>query len=376
MFKLSKVLVLGAVLAAAGCAEDGDTTSRPTISELEQGLTLLDQDDPTVGVSAAYRKGDNVVYLETKVGALKPKVYRELHPEDPENEIDVRFVDQNGVTFFVQRGGDGYVDPTWGRDINAAFNATVDPAARDLDFILAREAAGEFVRIAPVGFVAAKHHMADIAARPAPAEDPERIARSIELEAEAQNADSAYGTWSGSGSWWLEGDLYSGDVCALWICPGEHSAVGMWAWQTSWNLVINACNHGRCPGASGMGYRCYSNSGRWVSNPSLSGDTTAGSTTAQYGQGCRSDYNWNSGGANHLCNDDSAFQLWQIKNGGKPRVNAVGTNGSAQWFTYTGTGYGGDCGSGNDSASCTAYYACWCSDNNGCDNDWARPACP
>src|SRR5689334_6709633 len=104
-------------LAAIGCTSSA-TDTRPSISELKPGLNMIDIEDPSWGVDAAYVKDGHVVYLEERLGAMKPQVYRDSAPDEPANEIDMRFVDETGKTFFVQRGGDQFVDPTWNDDIN------------------------------------------------------------------------------------------------------------------------------------------------------------------------------------------------------------------------------------------------------------------
>lgn len=349
--------------AAIGCTSSA--TERLPIEDLEEGINLVDVSDPTWGMTAAYVKDGHVVYLEQRIGALKPQVYRETSPGEPENEIDFRFVDQNGLTFFVQRGGDGYVDPTWEADINAAFKATVDPAQREMDFQLAREAAAAVSKTLPRDFAALAYHAQEFAARPTPSEDPNLIGRIDEIESQ-RPADAAYWDWGGGEAWWwLQGDLYDKKVCYVWVCVARHSGVAMFAYNGAWSLVVNSCNHGSCPGASSLSYRCSSNSGQWRQWISLTGEHNGGSGV---GGGCRTSYSWNSGGWNHLCNDDSAYELWQIKNGSSGRAGDYSTSGDAYSFIYNGAGTGGD--------GSWVNYACNCSANNGCNNDWSRPICP
>jgi len=44
------------------------------------------------------------------------------------------------------------------------------------------------------------------------------------------------------------------------------------------------------------------------------------------------------------------------------------TAGNYYSFVYTGAGTGGD--------GSWVNYACTCSNNNSCNNDWSRPLCP
>jgi hypothetical protein len=350
-------------LAAVGCTSSA-TDSRPTIDELKPGLNMIDTSDPTWGVEAAYVSDGHVVYLDQRMGALKPQAYRDEAPNEPANEIDMRFVDETGKTFFVQRGGDTFVDPTWSADINMSLKNPAPDNDRIRDFEMARQAAALFAHAAPPSLQPYAFHADQYAARPAPSDDPEMIKKVDSIEA-SRPADSAYGNYGFGGSWWFEGDLYSKSTsCAFWYCPAKHSGVAIWAYQTTWQLAVLACNHGSCPGQSSMSYNCYSTSGVWRSDVTLSAETN-GSTSI--GGGCLTSYSWNSGGYNHLCNDDSAYELWQIKNGGTGGWS-LDTNGNGYDFVYNGPGTGGDGGWVN--------YACTCAYNNGCNNDWSRPICP
>ena len=326
---------------------------------------MIDVSDPSWGMTAAFVKDGHVVYLEQRVGALKPQVYRDTAPEEPANEVDMRFVDENGVTFYVQRGGDTYVDPTWHDDINAAFSASVSPDQRIADFQLAKEAAQAISLKLPDGFAALDYHVKQFAARPVPEEDPLLIGRVDEIESK-RPADQPYWDWGGGEAWWwLQGDLYDKTVCSVWVCVARHSGVAMFAYNGGWSLVVNGCNHGSCPGSSNMRYACSSNSGVWRQWVSLTGEHNGGNSV---GAGCRTSYSWNSGGWDHLCNDDSAYELWQIKNGSMGDGNQWNQNGNAYSFLYNGPGTGGD--------GSWVNYACYCGANNGCNNDWSRPICP
>jgi hypothetical protein len=349
-------------VAAIGCVSGAP--SRPPIEDLHQGLNMIDVGDPSWGVSAAFVQDNHVVYLEQRVGALKPQVYRDDAPTEPANEIDMRFVDETGKTFFVQRGGDEYVDPTWGADVQASLTSPAPDDQRVRDFEMARTLAGAFAQAATPELAAFSYHAQVYAARPAPSQDPEMINRAQEIEA-SRPTEEAYVGFNGGGSWWLQGDLYDkGTSCIFWYCPAKHSGVAMWAYQTTWQLAINACNHGTCPGNSAVHYECSSTSGQWYQNVTLSGEAN-GNTSI--GGGCLTSYSWDSGGYNHLCNDDSAYELWQIKNGNSGG-GSYDTHGNGYTFEYNGAGTGGD--------GSWVNYACTCAYNNHCDNDWSRPICP
>jgi hypothetical protein len=125
-----------------------------------------------------------------------------------------------------------------------------------------------------------------------------------------------------------------------------------------WQQAIYANNHGRGAYDSGMGYDCYSwNGGGWFQyGVHLSGSTASGATGNWDGAGgCQTAYNWDSGGWDHLCNDDAAYELWQAKSG-----SSSTSQGDAISFTWTSNGH----------------FACACQNNSGCDGDWSTPNCP
>jgi hypothetical protein len=348
-------LVLVGVLAV-GCS----TSDRPPISQLKQGLNLLDVRDPSWGMNAAFVKNDHVVYLETRLGSLKPDIYRQAWPNDPPNETDLRFLDQNGNTFYAQRGGDTFIDPTWQSDLDASVKAQlqINPADRAVDFELAKEAATAVGTAAPASFKSHVFYLKNFAAQAVPSKDPVMVAKAAEL-AKGITQEKPYAGWSSSGATWLETDLYSGSTgCFAWICTAKHSATIQWysfdGWA-SYGIALNSCNHGRCYYDSGMSYQCYSTGG-----PFYYGSNISGEANSQYGGGtniggaCLTPYSWNSGGYNHLCNDDAAYELWQAKSGSQ--WTSQGDGYSFVWYA-------------------NANYACNCN-NTGCDGDWSRPYCP
>jgi hypothetical protein len=366
------LLGASAMVALLGCAEE-KVNLRPPIGELHDGLNMIETSDPEWGIAGAFVKNARVIYFETRVGAPKPDVYRTAWPNDPASEIDMRFVDQNGLTFYVQRGGDNYVDPAWEDDVKATRAAvlTIDGRQRELDFEMAQEAAQAFGAAAPASLRDHTYQMSGFAAMLPPSQDAAMILRaqkiSQEVRPEVPRAGFSYGAWS-----WLETDLYSANTgCFAWICWAKHSATLMWdyegyynasgAWTPiGWVLAINACNHGRC--YNELGYNCYSQGG-WFWNATVNGEANHNSTAIN--GACQTPYDWDSGGWDHLCNDDSAYELWQAKNGGTGSA-AYGTGGDGyrfQWFNAS-------------SSKGNSYFACDCGSFAGCDNDWGRPSCP
>jgi len=345
-----RLLILGGAVALAGCM---GTIERPGAGQLQEGLNLLDVRDAEWGSNAAYVKNGRVVYIETRIGAMKPEIYRQTWPEDSSHEIDVRFVDQNGRTFFVQRGGDNYVDPLWHADIAAHQGKPVDRRELDIDFQIAKEAAAAYRVGVPATFVDHAAQMVAIEQEPVPSKNP-ALQKLAKEATQAERADeTAYFNWGWAGAnASTSTQLYSASTgCFAWICTARHSATRMFVNGAAY---YNNCNHGRCYNGSGMGYHCSSSGRASASGNSLTGETNS-NTTAVSG-GCATPYNWNSGGYDHLCNSDAAYELWQGKEG---RYNT--SRGDHYSFTW-------DNGGGN--------YACNCNNNSDCDGDWKRPGCP
>jgi len=349
--KLVTAVVLGG-MAAAGCATESDP-SLPPVEDLPQGITIL-RAEPARGVVGAYRAGDDAVYFETRVGYQKPEFYREAFPDEPAEEMDMRFVDKNGLTFYLQRGGDQFVNPDWAAGMDESFRTYVPDAQRARDFELAQAAGVAFPRVAPPELASHIFELRSIGERPTPAQDPRLQARAAGL-ATTQRPQVADSTWNGGGWWYLEGDMYTKSV--FWF--GSHAGVAMWAYDTSWKLALIGYNHADW---SGMSYKCYSLStcragessdvcqSGWRYNPSFNAESYTG--TGAVTGGCATSYNWNGGSWAHNSNDDAAYELWQTKDG----------------TTYTSRGGSTDFGW----QAPNKYYAC-----NGNNGRWTAPsACP
>jgi hypothetical protein len=325
------------LLACAGEITLGQLTP---VEELEEGINILDA-DPATGVLGAYREGGDVVYYETRAGFTKPAIFREAFPEEPAQEIDMRFVDKNGLTFYVQRGGDQFVDPTWIDSINETFTTPVADADRELDFALAKAAGQAFPAIAEPTLADHTFHLRAHGERLLPIEDPLLIAPTEQVESVAR-PESSYATASESGWWYLAGGMSHSSVALF----GSHGSVQYWAYDTSWKFRMNFCNHGSCTGS----HQCYTYSNGWLYSPYISyeGSTSTGTVSG----GCTTGYNWNGGTGKHNSNDDCAYELWQVKEG--KTSTSKGNSTSFGW------------------QASNKYYAC--STNGG---RWTAPAnCP
>jgi hypothetical protein len=371
-----------------GCASDATpASSRPAASQLKEGVNILKADDASWGLNAAYVSGGRVLYIESRVGQLKPEVYRTDSPNEPKFEMDYRFVDQDNHTFMAQRGGDSFADPTWDAEITASRHLSHEAyASRASDMRLATEAATALAAALPPGFEDHAFHFAAIASHPAIPDDPQwQKQASVVVEPTVEErAQLAYGT-DGYGSYsifntnkWSKPTVeltwfyaashsagYQGDYEGYFNSAGTFVTIG-WVW------MLSACNHGTCAyGGNGIGYDCYSQGSAWQYNTTITGSTAGGVTGSNDRLGgCQTAYNWNSGVGSHLCNDDAAYELWQSKNG-SPGSDANGgsnTGGPNSFDAYMSSHCRGSlCGQSPSWFSCGQY---------GPAGDWNTPNCP
>lgn len=357
----------GAMTVSAGalvaCGGSGPTSSQghPTASQLNQGVNILDASNAAWGMNSAYVKGGHVMYLETRIGALKPDVYRQAFPNDPQNEIDFRAVDESGQTIYIQRGGDNIVDPQWRDDFVAGMKLpALSVADSEAEFALAQEGAKAVGAALPAGFQDHVYHLQNFGSMTVPIQDADFRAASI-----ATQVDPATGYASSTFTSVSSIQLWKGTVaCVLWIC-GYHGATLQM--NGSGGQSMGMCNHGRCAGDSGMSKPCGSHlttgPGGTVSGEiNCSGSSTSCPANGQaVSGGCQTSYNWDTP-PGHECQDDSAYELWQVHNGGVGGTTA-GTSGNGSNFVWN-----------NDSNG--HYYACNCNmSGDSCSGDWQSPQC-
>lgn len=304
--RTTSLLAMTIGLGVTGCAID-ETPRLPPAGELAQGINILAA-DPDRGVVGAYRDGEDVVYFETRVGYTKPAIIREAFPDEPDREIDMRFLDKDGVGFYYQRGGDHFVDPTWAADFDEALRNPLVDADRVTDFALAKAAGQAFPRVAAPELAAHSFHLGVHGERLTPSEDPVMIRRAEAIR-NTPPPEVSSATWSRSGWWYLEADMYHSTVAVF----GTHGSVALWAWPdggSSWQLAMNACNHGTCAGG---GWYVCTTVGGWKYNPQFNGETTT--STGTVSGACATSYHWDGGSGYHNSNDDTAYELWQAKEG-------------------------------------------------------------
>ncbi|MBX3274500.1 MAG: hypothetical protein KF729_29815 [Sandaracinaceae bacterium] len=301
------------LLILAGCAADVSERGSGTLRE---GLTILGA--APGALSAAYRRGDVVIYLEALRGQATPEIYQN-DPESPAWEIDARFTSDQGHAFYVRRGGDAFVEPRWATELEQQ-DADAPAGSNAHLFELALEA----VRALP-GEVAAQLEPA-LAAELAPeldaltdfgrqapdlyAAQDERARDALRREGllvEQPGGDVAYGSPSGaegsnvsqSGGYYYYIELRDKHISYSLFLNGRHSATRAFQWQNSWVRVVDACNHGSCASNSNMGQVCLL---QYY-------DRVVALTQAWTHQACRTGYDTWSNGSGHNCHDDSRVQL-------------------------------------------------------------------
>ncbi|MGO8999806.1 MAG: hypothetical protein ACLQVI_41300 [Polyangiaceae bacterium] len=336
---------LGICVIALGVVAAGCSSGAPSPTSTQQGgLTVL-HSDPAVGVSVSFSENGRVVFLETRVGAPKQAIYQKSFPNEPLFEMDARVVDQEGRAFELTRGGDAFVDPTWAPDAmaNNHLTSVAEGVQRDNDFAIARDAAQAFA--AQAGPELADHvfHLTNLT-HIVPREDPGLQAEAAVLRAQ-RVGDVAFNS-NGCSSNTQEGKIYTAALTAAEglvsaISGAQHSTVGGWNYNhctDTWDQQVNACNHGPCAQSSTVTLGCNSQSGAeaapalldyWVDEPSGTTGTVSGACTSKYGI-VVADITWfGAGNPDHVCNDDSAYELEEIKQHTKSTSYGTGANFAA-----------------------------------------------
>jgi hypothetical protein len=310
---LAVVFGLGCLSAAGlGCGSGQAPSTKTGVELLPQGLTLFSSSE--AGISGAYKSGTKAVYFDTLRGQPTVPGYKELMPNDVgDYEMDARLMDPNGNLLMLQRGGDTWVDPTWGDQMAQQNAAKTKVVAVDPDVLqLSQEISAAVTAKLPA---ATDHVRALSGLSGASVQRAETIRTQMAQaasglstqgttwcgwdNANGQNAsdDSCNWTWSGTSSYKVH---YACIVSVIW-CVGDHSAV-----EVDGNgFILYSCNHGGC--AYTMGSVSCTGSGS-------SGDTQiegTGSLTQETGA-CTTSYNWNSGGGTHNCHDDSMMEGYSV----------------------------------------------------------------
>jgi hypothetical protein len=307
------MIAAGCVMVASALGCGGNSTSRPAPESLSEGLTILNVSDD-VGISGAFKKGPDVVYFETKRGAVRPDFHKATSPELGDYEIDARYLDAEGNTIALQRGGDTFIDKGWSEDLakqEAKHKVVITPAKLELAGLAAAAVAA---RSFPE---AVSHHTVSLSDLAVSAKMPMVDVKTGELPKEIGYGD----VWVGQASYEIH---YKSIACVAWVCAGHHSAVRV---RASSGAIIDACQHGTCAGGMSK-ITCYGSGGGGYMHQEWSQ-----SLYSNYGA-CLTSYSWNSGGGTHNCHDDSMMTGYGIKYG--PQHTTLGVCQGLNWWKAPG----------------------------------------
>ena len=276
------------------------TSSTPEPKDLPQGLSVLDATDTSL--TAAYRKGDVAIFVETHRGKPRPATYQ-TDPNRTQYEVDLRVSADDGRTFYVLRGGDRFVDPTWATQLAAQMQTPGSRVSNAALFDMAHQAGIELAAqrdeldalVPQVDTVIAfgKHA-------------PELWARMLELRSASGMPDLdgevAYGGTSGPepgehgyGANYYYIQLHAADIDGS--PAGYHSAVRLQAWNGSaWGVAADFANHGRSPSEM-----------PWVNTLQIENYGWKGSDWMTWT--CNTGYATYSDDGGHNCHDDSRLEM-------------------------------------------------------------------
>jgi hypothetical protein len=331
LWSLASVAAMAMVPAMVGCAAETTTPPVPSTDKVADGLTVLSTTDDT-HLNLAFRKEGITIFLQANRGHIAPEPYQ-VKDAPTVYEVDARFVADNGRTFFLQRGGDEWVDPTWGEEFARDQATPMASISNEKLFAMAQEASELLDVKLPVQLGAEKltlHTQTLGAIRSyGKVAVAEFAANKVLLAAHrAQLGEAVKEIPYGSGGPDV-GNIYLGQnyyYIALHrksiYLLGEHSATETWSWNGSaWATPVYMCNHGEC--SYGMGRKCLLQYYERLNGTYNGFDL----------QTCKTGYDAFSGGGGHNCHDDSRLQLSNFHHNNS-------NDGYSQWCNGGGGGIG------------------------------------
>ncbi len=244
------------------------------------------------------------ITIETRRGPLISWIMRMRDFTAPLFEIDVRLLDEDGFPFFVQFGGHGPIDGEWISEAEffqseAKIISKQDAITNQQLFANARWA---IVSLKSLKFKAEFAPEYDVLVGILPLLETEEKNSTENFNDELRMNSSAV---SSSDQHYIE--IQKKSAFFIGNTFGEHSATLSKAISKSKTYQIwSACNHGSCPGTSGMSKKCsktFSKRAGFCSSPPM----------------CSTMYGFFSG--QHVCNDDSKIQYERIKNNANPSTS-------------------------------------------------------
>jgi len=323
---LTKVLCVGGLLIAtalgAGCLAREQTQDKG--ATLPQGLTVLER--TATSLSVAFREKNATIFMQAKRGRPTAERYQK-DPKSPKYEVDARFMDANGFVFYIQQGGDGWLDPKWGEDLQRQIavekplvgsNEVLFRLATDASKTLRADLAGQVgegavAELAPVvdSIVVSASTMHVRYREQFAIQEKAQLAKGLPAMPRLEHAaeEITYGTPGPDESHWqlqtaatYSIALHSDSLDGIpGYAGGYHSATARSAWSGGAIFWTHAtCNHGRC--ATEMTKRSES-------------APKAFAAGELYALHCSGEYKWDSDGGDrgHNCHDDSRIQMHNFR---------------------------------------------------------------
>jgi hypothetical protein len=293
-----KLIAVGLFAGVVGLACSAPLETETTVSET--ALSVLEAKEGRLVLS--YKTQGRAIRYELLLGPKMETQEAPADPEEPTYQVDARVLDAEGREFFMQMGGDTFLDASWQMKPLEGF----DEAVRVRDIARMHDALDDLRALAvPDSLVELKKAAIQIGRSVDRLEEKPNAPVTVEAE---EGPALGTKTVSISNSYAYKWDYVIRQQYSGWF-NWDHSAVQLRGWSSGGSVVgyYNSCNHGACSNYSSMATKCvmsgwrYDNGTRrryFYSEPS-------GSTGTRYG-GCSTP--WGVTGATHFCNGDSILQ--------------------------------------------------------------------
>ncbi|MGZ5968321.1 MAG: hypothetical protein ACXWP4_11690 [Polyangiales bacterium] len=309
---LGTLAIAFAGVACAGASPDGTEQGAAARAD---GLTILEADAASGKLVAVFRKDGHEITYDMRLGPKMEVPNDSADPETPSYEIDAQILDEAGQPFYIQTGGDSFIDKTWHmpKEVKG-----FDEARRVADFGLARDAEQAWrgatlptalaeLRLAGMDIAKGLRNATDMKGKtttptvPAAPAEPTTDSPSLAPKVDSYY-DSSVNIWDYQR--WKKPTL--GDIF-------EHSAVTLRGWTSGYSLVFqrNSCNHGACAQSTAM--TSYCNYSGWLKDDGTHSrwfESETGTNIITYSGGCNTPYGISLG--DHVCNDDTILEIKAI----------------------------------------------------------------
>ena len=290
---MKHALCLMLVAGSLGC--DGNEGTARNADRLKEGINIFEKEGGRL--SGAYLENGHVVYFQVERQDMTEPRWWDGTPESLWN-INAAFADENGEAFISQYAGEApeevTVDETYRRD----------PALRLLDHRMARKAAQALIST-ELGSEVNIERQTAVRLGLSITEEELLPTREAPSEVSGETAYSPYYThryemdsWS---IWWTAAQCHHTSVFARSHYQGGTCGDYNGIYQTK-----TSCNHGNCASANNSAKHC-GNRFCWRTNAALKfQNSNNGACTTPYNNNPATQSN------DHVCNDDTMVQLWNV----------------------------------------------------------------